>query len=680
MMKIRQRKLMFALLALLLVFAGCKGESPTAPNPTPGGGGTTPPGGGVTPPVGATIVLTVVNPTPLVGSTATITATVTLNGNPVVDGTAVEFATDFGALSLTDPTVVSLIKTTVKGVASVTLTSASAGTANVTAVVNNVSKQTQIKFQTTPTIPTPVNTNPTITSITPTQGRPAGGELVSIVGTNFRAPVRVIFDFGGGVTKDAFVTSVAPTQIVVTTPPIDVGTGQQKQATITVIDEAGTANEVKVTSAANVFTFQADVLTPSITTISPTSGPIDGGTRVTIFGDGFQAPVQVFFGSQDAIVISVTFKQIIVMSPTARDTAPSGSGAVTGPVDIKIINIASNKSVTSASAFRYTPKMQITNISPGQGTAFGGTTVRIDGVGFTDPVSVVIATIPARTISVSGTEILAVTSPTPSPCAPPTGPVSAVNVDNGDGASGPSYTYTPEIPLITGVSPGSITVGMGTTVTVTKPGVGIDGTATIRFKLGTAATLFPNPTTISDPRGPISFTLTVPANFQLPTAACTIGTLTGTRQVPTTFDVIFQNVTTGCTDTALQALTINPTSAACVLSAPAPAITVNPGTLCPPNAFPSTTVGMPTNQQIIVTNSGGATASPLIVTTNIAGGNAAGDFNVNPSSLSVAGGQSLPMTVTFTPSAVGVRTSTLTLFTNDPGRPTVSICLQGTGM
>src|SRR5258708_39462855 len=147
MMRIRQRKLMFALLALLLVPAACKGESPTAPNPTPGGGGTTPPGGGVTPPVGATIVLTVLNPTPLVASTSTITATVTVNGTPVVDGTAVEFATDFGSFSLSNPALVSLIKTTVNGVASVTLTAPSPGTATVTAVVNNVSKQTQIKFQ-----------------------------------------------------------------------------------------------------------------------------------------------------------------------------------------------------------------------------------------------------------------------------------------------------------------------------------------------------------------------------------------------------------------------------------------------------------------------------------------------------------------------------------------------------
>src|SRR5260370_682154 len=431
MKKIGQQKLMFALLALLLVLAGCRGESsPTAPA-TPGPGTTTP-GGGVTPPVGATVVLTVSNPTPLAASTSTITATVTVNGSPVVDGTAVEFATDFGSFSLSNPNLVSLIRTTIGGVASVTLTAPNPGTATITVVVNNVSKQTQVKFQAQP-IQTPgMNTNPTITSITPTIGRPAGGEQISIIGTNFRTPLRVLFDFGGGVVKDALVVSVTPTQIIAITPPIDVGTGQQKQATITVIDEAGTPNEVKVSSAANVFTFQADVLTPSITTISPTSGPIDGGTRVTSFGDGFQAPVQVFFGAQDATVISITFKQIVVMSPTARDTAPSGSGVVTGPVDIKIININSNKTVTLTGAFRYTPKMQITSFAPTFGSAFGGTQVRIDGVGFTSPVTVDIAGVRAQAISVSGTQVVAQTTPLASPSTGSSGPIVVTNFDNAD--------------------------------------------------------------------------------------------------------------------------------------------------------------------------------------------------------------------------------------------------------
>src|SRR5688572_33425486 len=89
MLKMRQRKTWIALLALLLLFAACKGETPSAP--PPGG-----PPGGTPPPTGVNVAVTVSNTDPLVDSTVVITATVTNNGVPVPDGTAVEFQTTHG--------------------------------------------------------------------------------------------------------------------------------------------------------------------------------------------------------------------------------------------------------------------------------------------------------------------------------------------------------------------------------------------------------------------------------------------------------------------------------------------------------------------------------------------------------------------------------------------------------
>ena len=82
--------------ALALALAGCKGESsPTAPSTT-----TVVPGSpGITPPTGATITLTVSNANPLVSSKVTVTATVTANGQPVPDGTAVQFTTSLGTFA-----------------------------------------------------------------------------------------------------------------------------------------------------------------------------------------------------------------------------------------------------------------------------------------------------------------------------------------------------------------------------------------------------------------------------------------------------------------------------------------------------------------------------------------------------------------------------------------------------
>src|SRR5207245_1990680 len=111
-----------------------------------------------------------------------------------------------------------------------------------------------------------------------------------------------------------------------------------------------------------------------------------------------------FFGSAQAQVLVVTFHSIDVISPTARDTNPNGSGTVTGPVDIRILNVNSGKSVTAAAAFRYVNKMQITSVSPTFGSALGGTDIRIDGIGFTDGATVDVGDVRASVLKVTGTE------------------------------------------------------------------------------------------------------------------------------------------------------------------------------------------------------------------------------------------------------------------------------------
>src|SRR5204863_9143864 len=90
-----------------------------------------------------------------------------------------------------------------------------------------------------------------------------------------------------------------------------------------------------------------------------------------------------------------------------------GSGVVTGPVNIRVRNIASNKEVSYADGFRYIPKMQITTVRPAVGPFSGGTQITIDGSGFDDPLVVDIGTgttgVAAQVIRVSATEVVAIT-------------------------------------------------------------------------------------------------------------------------------------------------------------------------------------------------------------------------------------------------------------------------------
>jgi hypothetical protein len=683
MQTFRQRKYLFAVAALVLVFAGCKGESPTAPTtattpPTSTSGGTTPP------PTTANIVLNVSNATPQVNSSSVITATVTdATGNLVPNGTAVEFDTTLGTFS--EGNAQTIIRTTTNGVATVTLTSAVVGPATVSAIVANVKKTASVTFSAIPVTPPPPDFTPSITGISPNFGRPQGGEVVTITGKNFQTPLHVFFDFGAGTSpKDATIISSTPTSIQVLTPAVDLGTGQQAVATVKVINQAGSANEVTVTGP--TFTYQATVLTPKITTVSPASGPIDGGTRVTVYGEGFQAPIQVFVGAAEAQVVSpILFNQFTIVTPAARDATPDASGTGTGLVNIRVININSATTVTLNNAFRYVPKMSITALGPGTGSAFGGTIVTIDGNGFNDPVTVSFDGLPAQVLKVSATQILARTSRVPVPCSPPSAtPTLVTNVDNGDFANGPAFVYNPEKPLITGVSPVDVTAGNSIQVTVAKPGVGIDGTALIRFTVA-GATTFPNPSQITDPVGPIAFTVVVPSEKALtfPKVACTTsGGLAGTANGPLVANVIFTNVTTGCTDTLSGALTIEPSDTSCNATASAPVASVNPSTFCPqPAAFSSVSVGSAgsASQVLTVSNTGASNATALSFTASVTGANS-GDFTVSPSSGSVAPGAApVPMTVTFKPTATGARSATLLLTTNDPAKPSINVPLCGTG-
>ena len=114
---------------------------------------------------------------------------------------------------------------------------------------------------------------PTFTSIAPTSGPSAGGTPVTITGSNFVA----------GPSFGVTIGSVAATSVV------------RVDAThITAVTPAGTAGakDVVVTSSdgqihqpgLDAFTYTAG---PTFGTISPTSGPIAGGTPVTITGSNF---------------------------------------------------------------------------------------------------------------------------------------------------------------------------------------------------------------------------------------------------------------------------------------------------------------------------------------------------------------------------------------------------------
>jgi hypothetical protein len=358
-----------------------------------------------------------------------------------------------------------------------------------------------------PPLPEPPPSPPAIISVSPSIIGPQGGEFLTITGTGFRLPVGVFLD-----SREALVVSITPYRIDVITPPVDLGTGQQKIAKVSVINERGTPNEIRINGGS--VKYQPNILKPDIITLSPRSAPLPGGTRITIFGEGFQAPVQVFFGDAEAQVISVNFDQVSVI-------APAGHGL--GEVPVRVANVLSSTSTEKSDVFRYAPKAVISVAGPTQGPASGGTRLTIDGEGFEDPMAVIVAGVPAQVIRTTPSQIIAVTSPiTLSSCADASGPINIVNIDTGDSAAGPAFTYVVAHPVITSVAP-AIIAGGTFTVNVAN------SSDTPRFVLA-------NRVLVPSSRVGDKYTLAVPKDL-----------VTGCQALTTT--ISFTNLQTTCSDT-----------------------------------------------------------------------------------------------------------------------------------
>ena len=111
---------------------------------------------------------------------------------------------------------------------------------------------------------------PTIKNITPSSGVAAGGTSVTITGSGFTGVTSIKF---GTVAASSF-TSGSSTSVTAVSPPASAG-----QVDVTITTPNGTSSQ----SAKDVFNFGA----PTVTSVSPASGPVAGGTSVVVSGSGF---------------------------------------------------------------------------------------------------------------------------------------------------------------------------------------------------------------------------------------------------------------------------------------------------------------------------------------------------------------------------------------------------------
>jgi hypothetical protein len=227
--------------------------------------------------------------------------------------------------------------------------------------------------------------------------------------------------------------------------------------------------------------YEYQIAVPTVTTISPTSGPTAGGTTVTISGANLLNATAVKFGATAVTTfVSDTAGQIVVASP-------AGSA---GAVDVTVTTASGTSATSSADQFTYVAAAQapaVTVVSPTSGFAAGGTTVTITGTGFTGVTAVKFGSTAATAFTVHSDTQITTTSPAGS-----TGTVD-VTVTTAGGTSATSsadqFTYVAAVqaPAVTAVNPTSGSTAGGTTVTIT--GTAFTGVAAVKFG-NTTATAF----------------------------------------------------------------------------------------------------------------------------------------------------------------------------------------------
>jgi glucose/arabinose dehydrogenase len=202
-----------------------------------------------------------------------------------------------------------------------------AGTVDVTVTVGGITSATSVSDRFS-------YAAPTVTSLNPSTGPASGGTAVTINGSGFATTA-------GGTTAKfgadlATAVSCSSSTQCVATSPIGIGT---IDVTVTV------AGMTSATSASDAFTYIGGP--PSVTGVSPATGPAAGGTVVAITGTGFSATpgaTAVKFGGWPAAAVSCA------STTSCTATSPPGSGTI----DVTVMVSGLGSAPGPADQFRYT--------------------------------------------------------------------------------------------------------------------------------------------------------------------------------------------------------------------------------------------------------------------------------------------------------------------------------------
>lgn len=283
---------------------------------------------------------------------------------------------------------------------------------------------------------------PSLTAISPANTSTAGGTRITLTGDNFGLSPSVYI---GGRRCDAVLRDpVTPHSAISCLVPEGQGTGL--------------AVEVVVAGQRNTDGPSFNYDPPSISSISPASGPTTGGNPITLTGSSFgQTPRVVVGGASCTLTGAVTSSRVVCV-------APAGQGASV-PVSITVAG------QQTSSAYGYQAP-NIASISPANAPTSGGVRLTVVGSNFGTSPRVTVDGRLCEGIGASHGEIV---------CLLPEGEGTsrAVSVVAGDQVS-PSFSgFSYDPPSVASVSPSSGPTAGGIPITLHGESFGLSPTVTV---------------------------------------------------------------------------------------------------------------------------------------------------------------------------------------------------------
>lgn len=142
---------------------------------------------------------------------------------------------------------------------------------------------------------------------------------------------------------------------------------------------------------------------PAVTAVAPTSGPVGGGTPLTVTGVNFTGATKVAFNGVAGLALQV------VSSMTLKVTAPAHAG--NGVVNVLVTTAGGKSAPSSVAKYAYSGTPSVSGVRPTAGPLSGGTVLTITGENFTGASRVTFNGVPGTAVTVVSPTRLRVTAP-----------------------------------------------------------------------------------------------------------------------------------------------------------------------------------------------------------------------------------------------------------------------------